>query len=120
MFILLMSGVILSPMGVYAMIEEEAPQTPSIPRPTPAGPSASGLTQEEKNSIIEHADRAAARRGFAMMPPSWVDWQSGTPEGVQRMKERAALIQQYGDRINFDAQGNPSTIVPSFMVPPIR
>ena len=44
MFVLLMSGFILSPIGAYAMDEEGAPQT-SISRPTP---SASQLTQEEK------------------------------------------------------------------------
>lgn len=115
MFVLLISGVILSPMGAYAMDSEREMPGSSISRPASSAPATKiELTQEEKDLIIDHDNRTAEREHLTLKPPSWVDWELGTPKGVQKMKERAALIREYGDRIQFNLEENPDTILPRF------
>lgn len=115
MFVLLMSGVVLFSMGTYAMDGEREMPGSSISRPVSSAlVTKIELTPEEKNLIIEHDKRTAEREHLALKPPSWVEWQSRTPEGVQKMKERAALIREYGDRIQFNLEENPDTILPRF------
>ncbi|MDI9635409.1 hypothetical protein QPK87_21360 [Kamptonema cortianum] len=64
-FILLMSGVILSPLGVYAMNEEPGAPSTSVSKTLPPD-----IQQLEKKVIQGREEQIGKHPGWALLPPS--------------------------------------------------